>query len=140
LLGYPAKPTKKKDHEYKVFDLIYIDMKGKLILLNQKDVLDALTYHKEADRYVPPKVDKGDEAAINELVNAMKLWLDNQTTEEKKQEDGSTKKIMGKEAKDVLAKLRHGGKKAIDRIKQNVKVSDKYKLDNFDLIAWFLIN
>ena len=47
---------------------------------------------------------------------------------------------QGKEAKDILAKLRYGNKNVIDRIKENVKVTDKYKLDNFDLITWFLIS
>ncbi|MEA2041948.1 MAG: SNF2-related protein [Bacteroidota bacterium] len=140
LLGYPAKSVNKTIHEYKVYDLIYINMKGELMLTNQKEVLDALTYHKDEDRYVPEAIEKGDETAINELVNATKLWLDNQAVETKKQDDGTTKKTMGKEAKDILSKLRHGNKEAIDRIKQNVKVTDKYQLDNFDLITWFLIS
>ncbi|MDZ4329706.1 MAG: helicase-related protein, partial [Flavobacterium sp.] len=36
LLGYPAKPAKTMNHEYKVFDLIYINKQGKMVLLNQK--------------------------------------------------------------------------------------------------------
>jgi superfamily II DNA or RNA helicase len=139
LLGYPAKPEKTKEHEYKVFDLIYINSEGKLVLLNQKEVLDAITYHKDRDRFVPDAIDKGDEIAIQGLVNSLKAFLSAQATEIAEQEDGGTKKVMGKEAKDVLAKLRRGEKSAVERVKQNVKVDEKYQLNNFDLITWFLI-
>ena len=47
---------------------------------------------------------------------------------------------MGKEAKDVLAKLKRGDKDALFRIKQNVKTDDKFQLDNFDLITWLLVS
>ena len=139
LLGYPAKPEKARDHEYKVFDLIYINATGQPVLLNQKEVLDALTFHKDEDRHVPPAVDKGDEKAIRDLVTALKTYLDAQAAEVAEQEDGSTKKTMGAEAKDVLAKLKRGDKSALARVKQNVKVDEKYKLENFDLITWLLV-
>ena len=139
LLGYPARPAKSPEHEYKVFDLIYINKQGKLVLLNQKDVLDALTHHKDKDRFVPDEIDKGDDAAIHELVSAIKSWLDSQASEEQVQEDGTTKKVMGTEAKDLLSKLRKGDKNALSRVKQNVKVDEKFQLDNFDLITWFLV-
>lgn len=139
LLGYPAKPANTQDHDYKAFDLIYIDKKGELVLLNQKEVLDALTHHKEKPRFVPNAIDKGDENAIQDLVETMQSWLNNQAVSIEEQEDGSTKKVMGKEAKDVLAKLRRGNKGALERIKENKKVNEKYQMDNFDLITWFLV-
>jgi len=140
LLGYPARPSKTIHHEYKVFDLIYINNQGKLVLLNQKDVLDALTHHKDKNRFVPDAIDKGDDEAIQELVNAIKAWLDSQAAEEQVQEDGTVKKVMGTEAKDLLSKLRKGDKDALSRVKQNVKVDEKFQLDNFDLITWFLVS
>ncbi|SOE24003.1 PLD-like domain-containing protein [Spirosomataceae bacterium TFI 002] len=139
LLGYPTKPPKTLNHEYKVFDLIYINKQGKMVLLNQKDVLDALTHHKDKDRFVPDAIDKGDDAAIQELVIALKSWLGSQAAEEQVQEDGTTKKVMGTEAKDLLSKLRKGNKDALSRVKQNIKVDEKFQLDNFDLITWFLV-
>lgn len=139
LLGYPARPAKSPQHEYKVFDLVYINKQGELVLLNQKDVLDALTHHKDKDRFVPDAVDKGDDEAIQELVNAIKTWLDSQAAEEQVQEDGTVKKVMGTEAKDLLSKLRKGDKDALSRVKQNVNVDEKFQLDNFDLITWFLV-
>ena len=47
---------------------------------------------------------------------------------------------MGKEAKDILAKLKSGDKSSITKLKQNIKISEKYHTGNFDLIAWFLVN
>ncbi len=140
LLGYPNRAPKAKNHEYTVFDLIYINNTGQLMLLNQKEVLDAITYHKGRERYVPDAIDKGDESTIQKLVTSLKSYLDSQAVEVKKQEDGTIQKRMGKEAKDVLAKLRKGEKSAVNRVKQNVKVDDKYKLENFDLITWFLVS
>ncbi len=140
LLGYPSKPEKQRDHMYRVFDIIYIDYRGEMVLLNQKEVLDAITYHKDRERFVPDAIDKGNESAIQELVNALKNYLDSQATETEVQADGTIKKSMGREAKDVLDKLRKGDKGALARVKQNVKVDEKYQLDNFDLIAWFIIS
>ena len=140
LLGYPAKPPKITDYQYQSYDLIYIDMNGQPVLLNQKEVLDALTLHKDKSRYVPDSIDKGDENAIQKLVDSINNWLSHQAVDEEKQEDGKTEKRMGKEAKDLLSKIKFGDTSALNRVKQNVKVSDKYKADNFDLITWFLAN
>jgi len=140
LLGYPSKPEKQRDHIYREFDIIYIDYKGEMVLLNQKEVLDAFTHHKDRERFVPDAIDKGDESAIQELVNALKNYLDSQATEAEVQADGTVKKSMGKEAKDVLDKLRKGDKGALARVKQNVKVDEKYQLDNFDLITWLIVS
>ncbi len=55
-------------------------------------MLDALTHHKDKDRFEPCAIDKGEDAAIQGLVNALKNWLDSQAAEEQVQEDGTTKK------------------------------------------------
>lgn len=140
LLGYPSKPEKQRDHIYRVFDIIYIDYKGEMVLLNQKEVLDAITYHKDRERFVPDAIDKGNEYAIQELVNALKNFLDSQATETEVQADGTVKKSMGKEVKDVLDKLRRGDRGALARVKQNIKVDEKYQLDKFDLITWLIVS
>lgn len=139
LLGYPARTAATIKLEYKSYDLIYINMKGKLVLLNQKDVLDALTFHKDRDRYVPNDIDRGDESAINELAYAIKTWLQNQAVDERVMEDGKTKKTMGKEIRNLLSKLRKGDRDALSRVKQNIKVDEKFQPENFDLITWFLV-
>ena len=73
------------------------------------------------------------------MVSALKAWLDNQAVDEQIMEDGTVKKVMGAEAKDLLSKLRKGDKNALSRVKQNIKVEEKFQLDNFDLIIWFLV-
>jgi len=140
LLGYPSKPPKVQNHIYQSYDLIYINHEGNPVLLNQKEVLDALTLHKEEDRFIPRGIDKGEEKDIQSLVNAIQSWLKKQAVEEEKQEDGTIKNKMGTEPKDLLSKIKTGDKDALKRIAQNVKVTDKYKIDNFDLITWFLVS
>ena len=140
LLGYPAKPPKTINYNYQYYNLIYINKKGDAVLLNQKEILDALTFHKDKKRNVPSEIDKGDENAIKELANALNKWLKSQAVEEEKQEDGSIKKKMGREATDLLSKLSKGDKSAINRIKQNIKTDEKYRTNNFDLITWFLVS
>jgi len=140
LLGFPAKPPKTLDHEYQIFDLIYINNDGEQVLLNQKEVLEALSQHKEEVRYVPNSIERGEESAINDLVLSLKKWLDFQTTEEEIQDDGTIKRRAGSKTKDILSKLKTGDSTALSRVKQNISVSEKYKLQNFDLITWFLVN
>ncbi len=140
LLGYPSKPPKVLNHEYQIYDLIYINQNGKQVLLNQKEVLEALSQHKGESRFVPDIIERGEESAIKGLVTSMKKWLDSQSSEEEIQKDGTVKKLAGAETKDILAKLKTGDSSAVKRVKKNTSVSDKYKLQNFDLITWFLVN
>jgi len=139
LLGYPAKPSKKLDHQYQVLDLIYIDKSGKLVLNNQKEVLDFLTLNKDRERFVPDVVDRGEQDAIAELVNTLKSWLTSQAVQTEVMDDGTVKETMGNETLGVLQGLKKGNKVAIDRIKQNITVDGKYQLNNFDLITWILV-
>ncbi len=140
LLGYPSRPPKALNHEYQIYDLIYINENGQQVLLNQKEVLDALSKHKDESRFVPEEIERGEESAIKELVTSMQKWLDSQSTQEEILEDGRVKKRAGAETKDILAKLKTGDSSALKRVKKNTSVSEKYKLPNFDLITWFLVN
>ncbi|MFM7886722.1 MAG: C-terminal helicase domain-containing protein, partial [Pseudanabaena sp.] len=140
LLGYPAKPAKKLDHQYQVFDLIYIDKSGKLVLNNQKEVLDFLTINKDKERFVPDAVDRGDQEAIAELVNALKSWLNSQAVQTEVIEDGTEKKTMGNAPRELLGMLKKGDKMALGTIKQNVKIDEKFQSENFDLVAWLLVS
>uniref|UniRef100_UPI0028AF4A19 C-terminal helicase domain-containing protein n=1 Tax=Planktothrix agardhii TaxID=1160 RepID=UPI0028AF4A19 len=140
LLGYPAKPSKKLDHQYQVFDLIYIDKSGKLVLNNQKEVLDFLNVNKDQERFVPDAVDRGEQVAIAELVNALKSWLSSQAVQTEVMDDGTEKKTMGNAPRELLGKVKKGDKMASATIKQNVKIDEKFQSDNFDLVAWFLVS
>lgn len=140
LLGYPAKPDKVKDYNYHSFDLIYIDKHGDRILSNQKEVLEAIAFHKNCERYVPEGIEKGFEKDIATYVQAMKNYLRSQAVDIQTDEKGNEVKTMGKEAKDLLSKLRKGEKSALDRLKENKKTEDKYQMDQFDLITWFIVS
>ena len=140
LLGYPAKPSKKLDHQYQVFDLIYIDKSGKLVLNNQKEVLDFLTLNKDKERFVPDSVDRGEKVAIDELVNALKSWLNTQAVTTEVLEDGTTKETMGNAARDLLGKIKKGNQMALDFVKQDDSVDQKFQVDKFDLVAWLLVS
>ncbi len=140
LLGYPARPPKKLDHQYQVFDLVYIDKSGKLILNNQKEVLDFLNLHKEKERDVPVAVDRGDEAAIAELVNAMKTWLNSQAVQTEVMADGTTKETMGTAVRELLGKVKKGNQMTLDFIKQEGNIDQKFQVDKFDLVAWLLVS
>jgi len=140
LLGYPSNPSKTLYSNYKGYELIYINHSGKSILLNQKEVLDALTKHKEEVRYVPQNIDQGEPKSIGHLSSALSTWLKNQANEEEIQEDGTLKRKMSKSTLDVLNKLKAGSKTAIEKLKSEGPASQKFSKGNFDLITWFIVS
>ncbi|HMN33559.1 MAG TPA: helicase-related protein [Chitinophagaceae bacterium] len=140
LLGYPSKPAKANNFEYKGHELIYIDHSGKSVFLNQKEVLDALAKHKDEIRFVPKAIDQGEPKSIEHLSAALSAWLKSQATEEEVQEDGTVKQKMGKASLDMLNKLKTGSKTTIQKLKDEGSTSQKFNKDNFDLITWFIIS
>jgi superfamily II DNA or RNA helicase len=140
LLGYPTKPKKSSNLEYKGYELIYIDHLGKSVFLNQKEVLDALAKHKEEIRFVRKDIDQGEPKSIENLSAALSAWLKNQATDEELLEDGTVKQKMGKASLDMLNKLKSGSKTAIQKLKDEGSASQKFNKDNFDLITWFIIS
>ena len=139
LLGYPCKPAKANNFEYKGYELIYIDHSGKSIFLNQKEVLVALAKHKDEVRFVPKSIDQGEPKSIEHLSSALSTWLKSQATEEEVQEDGTVKQKMGKASLDMLNKLKSGSKTTIQKLKDEGSASQKFNKDNFDLITWILV-
>jgi ERCC4-related helicase len=140
LLGYPGKPPKANNFEYKGYELVYIDHLGKPVFLNQKEVLDALAKHKEEIRFVPKDIDQGAPQSIEHLSAALSVWIKNQAVEEEVLEDGTIKQKMGKASLDMLNKLKSGSKTTIQKLKDEGSASQKYNKNNFDLITWFIIS
>ena len=140
LMGYPCRPPKAVHHPYKGYELIYIDYEGNAIFLNQKQVLDALSKHKDEVRYVNRDIDQGSPAAIAKLSGALDCWFKKQSVNEEIQADGTIKQKMGSAALDILNKLKSGGKETIQKIKSEGIQSEKYTKDNFDLITWFIVS
>lgn len=140
LMGYPCKPPKAINFEYKGYELIYIDYTGKSILLNQKEVLDILSNHKDEVRFVEKSIDLGVQTEIEKLSTALISWLKSQQSETEIQEDGTVKLKMGQASIDMLKKLKTGSKSTVDKIKDEGSASQKYNKDNFDLITWFILS
>jgi ERCC4-related helicase len=140
LMGYPTKPANTKDYVYKGYELIYIDLHGKALLLNQKEVLEALSKHKDEVRVVPKAIDQGEAGAIKQYSDALSVWLKSQVTSQEVQADGSIKEKMGKASIDVLNKLKSGSKTAIQKLKEEGPASQKFDKENFDLITWFIVS
>lgn len=140
LMGYPSKPSNNVDYRYKGYELIYINFEGKAVVINHKEVLDALTKHKEEIRFVPKEIDQGVSENIKQLSDALGRWLKGQVAEEEEQEDGTTKEKMGKASVDLLNKIKTGSKKAIEKLKTEGSASEKFTKENFDLITWFIVS
>lgn len=140
LLGYPRKPPKADKFRYKGYELIYITMDGNTVLLNQKEILDALAFHKDHVRSVPKALDLGEAQAVERLAAALKTWLKRQTAQETPQADGTTKQTMGKAQLDLLKQLKSGSKAALQQIQEEQPISKRYDADNIDLITWFILS
>jgi ERCC4-related helicase len=140
LMGYPSKPSKSVQFQYKGYELIYINHSGNPVFLNQKEVLDALAKHKDELRFVPKDIDQGEAKSIEQLSTALSNWLKSQAVEEELQEDGTVKQKMGKASLDLLNKLKSGSKSTIQKIKTEGTATQKFTKENFDLITWFIVS
>ena len=141
LFGFPARPPKKENHRYKTYDLVYIDEQGQSVLSNQKEILDALTQHKDTARFVPKPLDQGSAKEIGQLSATISKWLKSQAVREEEQEDGTVKEKMGSGTLDVINKLKDGKKEAVNTLKESKDgMKERYKNENYDLIAWFIVS
>jgi hypothetical protein len=142
LMGYPAKPPQSKINTftYRSYELIYINHQGEPLLLNQKEVLDALAKHKMEERFVQKDIDDGKPEAIKQLSDSISCWLKSKAIQEETQEDGSIKQMAGPAAIDLINKIKPGSKEAIQQLKTDGKPADKFTKENFDLITWFIVS
>ncbi|MES2649848.1 MAG: helicase-related protein [Bacteroidota bacterium] len=138
LLGSPSKPAYAKEHVYKQYELLYLDSDGKQVLLNQKEVLDALAAHKEEERMVPAPIDRGDADAIESLQRSLQNWIRRQEVIEEVQENGEVKERMGQAGLDLLNKLKAGQKSAVETIVKEKALGNNNT--SYDLITWFVVS
>ena len=47
---------------------------------------------------------------------------------------------MGTAARDLLGKIKKGNQMALDFLKQDGNIDQKFQVDKFDLVAWMLVN
>lgn len=119
LLGYPAKSEQAHDHRYEYLDMFYISKDGKMSILNNMESLLALREYKLATRFMPGEIEKPSPATINELKAMIEKWM--------------KKKF---ETEDVTTAIGiFDGDKPTDK-----PPVDRFKIDNYDLITWFIIS
>ncbi|MBI2968918.1 MAG: DEAD/DEAH box helicase family protein [Bacteroidetes bacterium] len=124
LLGYPAKTEKDKEHKYEYLDLFYISHDGQITILNNMEVLIALREHKIANRFVPSSIEKPSPETIAELKDMIEKWM--------------KKKF---ETEDVqLAISEFDGEINFSKKKDETIPAERYKIDNYDLLTWFVVS
>lgn len=141
LVGYPNKDVKVKNWRYNDLRVIYIDHNGVDVLKNERETLRFLKFHKAQKRFVPESIDKGNNPELTQkLGTALKNWLKSQYISETKTESGETVQTAGKSTLDLLKNLKAGNKEAFTRIKEGVSEEEKFQLEKFDLITWFIVS
>lgn len=129
VLGYPKRPDEKIDHVYDEIHLLHQSIEdgksGKLVLNNNQEILTLLRNHKLEARYVPNNIDKGEQAVLDKLADAVGNWVKSQTT------PVAVNQIQDLFTGDVTPKKISPEQK---------KLEDKFKSENFDLINWFVIS
>lgn len=138
LLGTPPKKPKEKKN-YKTLRLIYVNKEGEEILLNDKEILQYLTEVKDLERYGCEKLDLGETSEVKKYTDSIQNWFTSQQSEIHKDENGNTIATAGKESLSVLDKLKKGKKEALQTVKSNEKITDKYNKENWDLVAWLTV-
>ena len=128
-----------KNHKTNQYELIYLDKNGNAILQNQKEILDFLSKNKDKDRYVSKNIDSGKLEDINKLQSMIQKWSDNLCLKNITNEDGTVDKKAGSKAIDVLNKLKIGQKQAVQKVKENLTIEEEFNIDNYNLIAWFVV-
>ena len=140
LLGYPAQKKYNPLHKYADYQLIYIDFEGNVISNNQKIILEQLSRHYKAERYLDPDIESGKQEKIANLSNALRKWIKEMSQVEVELSDGTSKQVASQTALDLLNQFKKGSKKAIEQIKTEGSVSEKFDFDKFDLIAWLVVS
>lgn len=140
LLGYPAQKKYNPETNYLSYELIYIDLQGNQISNNQKVILEQLNNNYTLPRVINPKIDSGDAKSIEELSNALKIWISNQAKSEIELEDGTKKEVISNAGLDLINKLKTNPKQTLEKLKMEGNVSSKFNFDNFDLITWLIIS
>jgi superfamily II DNA/RNA helicase len=140
LIGYPNKEPKTKNWKYKDLRVIHIDLEGKDISKNERDTLRFLKYHKQEKRLLPEGMnDTIDTLLVHKYSSALKNWFSSQYAQESKTSTGETIQTAGSSTVDLLKGLKSGNKDALQRIQENVMEEEKYTIDKFDLITWFIV-
>lgn len=142
LMGYPAKKSGQDYSRYQQYEVVYTDLQGNSVLINQKEILELLSQEirNNPPRELPDGIDSGEPDAIEKLSFALRTWVRKQAVEEEVQDDGTVKEKMGSSMKDRLKRLKEGDKSAVEELKNAGKVENQFKPDNYDLIVWLIVH
>ena len=129
VLGYPKRPDEAKDHTYNEIHLLHLSIEdgeiGKSVLSNNQEILTLLRFHKSEPRYVPADIDRGEQAVLDKLAEAIRKGLEAQITP-----------VAVNHIRDLFT--RGAAPKNISPDQKNLE--DKFKSENFDLITWFVVS
>lgn len=140
LMGYPPRKPGKSNHRYKQFELVYIDKEGNKVMQNQREILEALKYHKNYERYLPDEIENINETKVKDLSSAFCKYIKGKTAQPIEIENGKTVMAASDETLNQLELFAQGaGKKAMKNLEEG-SVEKKYQLENFDLITWLLLS
>lgn len=139
LLGFPARKPGEEPRPYATCNLIYVDREGTEVLLNPREVLEALAAHKDQPRLVPPGLDQADPHELTVWSNALRNWLLAQVRQETTDANGEKKVTAGTATMDMIAQIQQGsaGKHAHKPADQTVE--ERLQPRNVDLILWFAV-
>jgi ERCC4-related helicase len=127
VLGYPKRPDNAKDYVYPEIHILHQTTDGHpttVILQNRQEILNLLRHHKDENRYVPPKIDKGNPEELEKLANAVSDWLKSQAMPT---------------AINEIQNLFAENSAPVTISPEQQKVEEKFRAENFDLINWFVI-
>ena len=128
VLGYPHREEgSKKQYQniYLVCQPVDNSSRGTFKELNQAEILEFLRRNKGRERYVPDWIESTDPVKISKLSNVLKNW-----TQSKFKEEG----------RNLLEDLFSTQKTVAEKPSLSANLSQKFKMENFDLIVWDYIS
>jgi superfamily II DNA or RNA helicase len=124
LLGYPRRLEMAEDWKYEEHYLAYADPAGKQHLLTRQESLQILRDHKMETTYLSEGLKKLNKKRLDELQGWMEGWMDRKS---------------GRAGNDAVQGL-FNVKPTIPKTAEDEALEKKFKLENFDLIAWMELN
>ncbi|WP_333596416.1 helicase-related protein [Schleiferia thermophila] len=129
VLGYPKRPDEATDHAYTEIHLLHQtygqNTKDHSLLKNNQEILMLLRQHKEEPRYVPKTIDDGDKATLDKLKSAIEQWIASQIAP-----------LAINQIHDLFT-----DETSVKKIStEQIKLEEKFRAENFDLINWFVIS
>jgi hypothetical protein len=133
VLGYPKRPEDTKDWVYPEIHILHQPIDGKDVarhvftVQNRQEILNLLRHHREENRYVPKEIDKGNEAELKKLADALACRL---KAEAEPVAISEIQNLFSGNGKDVQCRIST----------ETPKTEEKFQAKNFDLITWFIIS